>query len=153
MNDFRMLNTPSNCKKLIKDGYLASKEQFGYYLVIEKGVFNATPSMHWWHGLSTPIMEYRNNELMEVLDKTKLTFLELNWIKLPKDAWWYDGTEFIGAIQLDSKKWEMHTLTISCDEDRFDIQDHEGNAFTAWEINDFDYVAIQSGGLSEEREA
>ncbi|NRA76803.1 MAG: hypothetical protein HRU18_01235 [Pseudoalteromonas sp.] len=79
-------------------------------------------------------------------------FLELDWIRVPLDAYWYDGTELIGAVKLNSGKWEFHTLTIRCDEDQFDLVDHENNDFSAWGLDDFDMIAIQEGGLYSEEE-
>lgn len=73
-------------------------------------------------------------------------FLELDWKPPIKDAEWHDGTEFIGALKLSGGQWEFHTLTISCDGDLFDLEDQNGEHFDAWELEDFDYIAIQSGG-------
>ena len=89
-------------------------------------------------------------EIKELLVK-HYPFLELEWKPVVKDAIWFDGTEIILAMKLDSGTWEFHTLSISCDGDEeggfFDLIDYEGNPFTEWELEDFDYMAIQSGGM------
>lgn len=87
-----------------------------------------------------------SEQIKELLVK-HYPFLELDWMTTPQDAEWYDGTEFIGALKLDGGKWEFYTLEIKCDEDQFELVDLDGEHFGAWEINDFEMIAIQSGGL------
>jgi hypothetical protein len=77
-------------------------------------------------------------------------FLGLDWIPVVKDGWWYDGTELIVCMKLDGGKWLFETLTIMCDDNRFELVDEEGNHYGAYDLNDFDYMAIQSGGLAKD---
>lgn len=86
------------------------------------------------------------NEVWDALVQV-YPFLELPWQIPPADQLWEDGTEFIGAIKLRGGKWEIHTLKMSCDDRYFQLTDCNGDAFDAYPLEDFNFIAIQSGGI------
>jgi hypothetical protein len=84
--------------------------------------------------------------------------LELKWEKFPYGLLWWDDCTFIGAIEVKNSKelvskWEYHWLTFTVWDDEedggFELRwaDEECReiSYSAWSIDDFDFIAITSG--------
>lgn len=64
----------------------------------------------------------------------------LPWEKVKEDRLYKDGEEFLAAVRIGKDSYEYHHISISCDEDCFDIIDVNGNYFSEWSIEDIDYL-------------
>lgn len=77
----------------------------------------------------------------------------INWIKNgPEHKIFTDGSEFLVAIQVrnsvtNSTKWDFDRVTISCDDDLFELRHSNGEIYDAWSWEDFEYFALLSGEM------
>lgn len=83
---------------------------------------------------------------------------DIAWIenKLKDDAWFEDGTVFVGALEVtnnETKKtfWEVYTLSVRADENvrlYYAYPDGDEICFDCWEFEDFSHYFVLSGSIT-----
>ncbi len=84
---------------------------------------------------------------------------KINWIKMDqeKHRYWTDGSRFLFALQVKNSvkktvRWDFETLEISCDYDGVSLKTCEGEFYSSWNVEDFEYFYLIEGEMPTPKE-